>query len=68
MSIKRNVLGRGLSALLENTETDVTSKTPVGEGTPALSGSIANIPVDQVESNPFQPRTDFEEESLKELS
>jgi len=68
MSIKRNALGRGLSALLENSETDVTSKTSVTEGAATVSGSIANIPVDQVESNPFQPRTDFEEDSLKELS
>jgi ParB family chromosome partitioning protein len=68
MSIKRNALGKGLSALLENNDTDITSKTPVAEGNSAVAGSVANIPVDQVESNPFQPRTDFEEEALKELS
>ena len=68
MSIKRNALGKGLSALLENNDTDITSKTPLAEGTSVVAGSVANIPVDQVESNPFQPRTDFEEESLKELS
>jgi ParB family chromosome partitioning protein len=68
MSIKRNALGKGLSALLENTDTDITSKTPVAEGTSAVAGSVANIPVDQVESNPFQPRTDFDDEALKELS
>ncbi len=68
MSIKRNALGKGLSALLENNDTDITSNTPVTEGSSVVSGSIANIPVDQVESNPFQPRTDFEEEALKELS
>jgi ParB family chromosome partitioning protein len=68
MSIKRNALGKGLSALLENSDTDITSKNSVSEGTSAVAGSVANIPVDQVESNPFQPRTDFEEEALIELS
>ena len=68
MSIKRNALGKGLSALLENNDTDITSKTPVAEGHSAVAGSVANIPIDQVESNPFQPRTDFEEGALKELS
>ncbi len=68
MSIKKNVLGRGLSALLENSETDVTSKSPMTEGSSAVSGAIANIPVDQVESNPFQPRTDFDDDALRELS
>ncbi|MCX6291699.1 MAG: ParB/RepB/Spo0J family partition protein [Bacteroidetes bacterium] len=68
MSIKRNALGKGLGALLESIETDITSKSHVTEGSPAVAGSVANIPVDQVESNPFQPRTDFEAEALKELS
>ncbi len=68
MSMKRNALGKGLSALLENNDTDITSNAPVTEGGSVVSGSVANIPVDQVESNPFQPRTDFEEEALKELS
>jgi len=68
MSIKRNALGKGLSALLENMETDVTSKATSMEGAPAVAGAIANIPVDQVESNPFQPRADFAPEALNELA
>lgn len=68
MSIKRNALGKGLSALLENNDTDITSKTSLTEGASVVAGSVANIPVDQVESNPFQPRTDFGDEGLKELS
>src|SRR5450432_2575314 len=67
MSTKRNVLGRGLSALLENAETDVTSKTGAS-GTPTLAGAVANIPVSKIEANPFQPRTDFEAEALNELA
>lgn len=68
MSIKRNALGKGLSALLENSETDITSRNSPVEGSSSVAGSVPNIPVEQIESNPFQPRTDFEEESLKELS
>jgi ParB family chromosome partitioning protein len=67
MSIKRNALGKGLSALLENAETDVTSKGDIGNDGNVL-GSIATIHLDQIETNPFQPRTDFDEESLKELA
>ncbi len=66
MSIKRNALGKGLSALLENIETDVTSKA--GTESPAVVGNVANIPVDQVESNPFQPRTEFDKEALNDLA
>ncbi len=68
MSIKRNALGKGLSALLENSETDITSKNSAAEGSSSVAGSVPNIPVEQIESNPFQPRTDFEEEALNELA
>jgi len=33
-----------------------------------LVGTVSNIQLNQVETNPFQPRTDFDEESLKELA
>jgi ParB family transcriptional regulator, chromosome partitioning protein len=67
MSIKRSGLGKGLSALLENTETDVTTKSDI-EGGKNVLGSIAEIPLDQVETNPFQPRTDFDQQALEELA
>lgn len=63
---KKAALGRGLSALLENEKTDVTAKSK--ESFPAISGSISEIPISQIEANPFQPRTKFEEEELAELS
>jgi len=66
-SIKRPALGRGLSALLEDSATDVTTKSSVTE-TNRVAGSIGSIPVDQIEANPFQPRTFFEEEALQELA
>lgn len=59
---KRNALGRGLSALLENASTDVTTS----EAKPA--NSISEILISQIEANPFQPRTEFEEIALNELA
>jgi ParB family chromosome partitioning protein len=67
MTVKRNALGRGLSALLENADTDVTSKSD-NTGSPALAGAVANIPISKIEANPFQPRTDFEQQALSELA
>jgi ParB family chromosome partitioning protein len=65
MSKKRG-LGRGLSALLENVETDITSGVR-SESAERVLGSVAMLPVDSIEANPFQPRTVFEEEPLMEL-
>ncbi len=67
MSIKRNALGKGLSALLENMDTDVTSKGDI-TGSSTVVGAVANIALEKIESNPFQPRTNFEESALKDLS
>ena len=33
-----------------------------------LANSVANIPVSSIEANPFNPRTDFNEEALRELA
>lgn len=63
---KKSALGRGLSALLENVETDITS-TP-GVGPTPTAGSIAEVSIDQIEANPFQPRTRFETHALDELA
>jgi ParB family chromosome partitioning protein len=58
----KKVLGRGLSALLENADTDITGLEPK-----ALH-SIAEIKISQIIANPFQPRIEFDEEALNELS
>jgi ParB family chromosome partitioning protein len=62
MAKKKAALGRGLSALLENAETDITSREirPVG--------SVSQVPLNEVEANPFQPRTDFGQAELEELA
>jgi ParB family chromosome partitioning protein len=62
---KKTGLGRGLSAILESPETDITSKDISGN---YVAGAIANLPLTKIETNPFQPREDFDEAALAELS
>lgn len=62
MATKRKALGKGLSALLESADTDVTAIEPK-----ALH-SIAEIPISQVVANPFQPRIEFDSEAIAELA
>lgn len=71
---KKKALGRGLNALLsdsnteERLETDIpVSKNPATTTAPA-SGSILEIPLTQIEVNPFQPRTHFDQQALQELA
>lgn len=64
---KKPALGRGLSALLENDQTDVSTSNNPGEISTAL-GSIAEIPVSSISANPFQPRSNFDEQALLELA
>ena len=66
MVSKKNALGKGLGALLENAKTDITSKA--GIETNAQAGSTSRINIDNITPNPFQPRIDFEKESLLELT
>ena len=66
MVSKKNALGRGLGALLENANTDITSK-PTNKSN-AQAGLISRINIDSITPNPFQPRIDFEKESLLELT
>ena len=66
MNTKKKALGRGLSALLENPATDITSKNDMSGK--YVVGAVSEIPIDKIEANPFQPRNKFEEEALKELS
>ena len=64
---KKSALGKGLSALLSGADTDITTNSEIS-GASATVGSVANLSIDKIETNPFQPRSDFEEQALKELS
>ena len=61
----RRALGRGLDAILQSPETDITSKDISGD---FVAGAIAEINIDLIETNPFQPRTEFDETALRELA
>lgn len=61
---KKRALGKGLSALLENSDTDITTSDS-GKG---LVGAISMLEIDSIEANPFNPRTNFERDALEELS
>jgi ParB family chromosome partitioning protein len=66
---KKRALGKGLSALLEHAETDITM--PASNGSVLekdVLGSVSKIKIADIEANPFQPRTEFEKEPLIELS
>ncbi len=68
---KRNALGRGLSALLNDSENVQSNKTnvsaPASVETNSL-GSVNEIKLTEIEVNPFQPRTDFDQDALRELA
>ncbi len=64
---RKNALGRGLGALLAN-ESEAPQRRRVSGAGAAVTGNIGEISLDQIEVNPFQPRTDFNEEALQELS
>ena len=66
MVSKKNALGKGLSALLENSKTDITSTADNTKD--EVVGSISRISINHITPNPFQPRLDFEKEPLLELS
>lgn len=65
---KRNALGRGLSALLNDSETVQTKTTVAAAAETVTPGSITEIKLSEIEVNPFQPRTDFDEQALQELA
>jgi len=54
--VKRNALGRGLGALIDDAEKM------------KLSAGINEVELSKIEVNPFQPRSNFDEESLNELA
>lgn len=68
---KKKALGLGIKALLNNIDEELKA---TAEAIPAVSDKTVSsviggrIPLDQIEMNPKQPRRDFDEQALKELS
>src|ERR1700753_4335909 len=67
---KRNALGKGLSALLNDSVNVMPDKGRAVGSSPEVNdmGSVNEIKIAEIEVNPFQPRTDFDEQALQELS
>ncbi|HKZ37862.1 MAG TPA: ParB/RepB/Spo0J family partition protein [Chryseolinea sp.] len=73
---KKKALGRGLSALLSDNTSDeqlevdalVRAPEPNIQTTQVSASGMTEIPMDEIEVNPFQPRSHFDQESLKELA
>jgi ParB family transcriptional regulator, chromosome partitioning protein len=70
----RLALGKGLGSLIPNssqtgdTEHVTVAATPESIDDGQLFNVLAHIDVDRIESNPFQPRTDFDAEAIRELA
>lgn len=60
---KKNSLGRGLGALIDNND-----DRPVSQPATKKVSGVAEISIDDIEANPYQPRTIFDEETLNELA
>ncbi|MDC1012620.1 ParB/RepB/Spo0J family partition protein [Flavobacteriaceae bacterium] len=65
-SNRKQVLGRGLSALLNDPDHNIDSAED--KNAAQVIGNIIDLPLENISTNPFQPRTHFNEDALKELS
>lgn len=65
-AVRKQALGRGLSALLKDSENDI--KSVEDQNADKIVGSIVELDVESIEVNPFQPRSSFNEEALRELA
>ena len=66
-NIKRKALGRGLEELFNSEPLDYTRvEEKILEKT--TQEEIVKVPLNELRSNPYQPRKVFDEEALKELS
>ena len=63
---KKQALGRGLSVLLKDPENDI--KSVDDKNADQVIGNVVELELDSIEVNPFQPRTVFNAEALKELA
>jgi ParB family chromosome partitioning protein len=63
---KKQALGRGLSALLKDPSNDI--KSAEDKNADQIVGNVIDLPIKDIDMNPFQPRTSFNEEHLRELA
>ncbi len=63
---KKQALGRGLSALLKDPENDIQSVSD--KNADKVIGNVVELELNSIEVNPFQPRSNFNDENLQELA
>lgn len=63
---KKQALGRGLSALLKDPENDIQSVSD--KNADKVIGNVVELDIESIEVNPFQPRSNFNDEALQELA
>ena len=65
----KDALGKGIRSLLQSIDSDL--KTSAGHLKPQIAEAatgVLRIPIEQIDTNPRQPRHDFDEQALKELA
>ncbi|RRQ48900.1 ParB/RepB/Spo0J family partition protein [Maribacter algicola] len=65
-AVKKQALGRGLSALLKDPDNDIQSATD--KNADKVVGNIIELDLEDIDVNPFQPRSNFNDETLQELA
>ncbi|TDG36722.1 ParB/RepB/Spo0J family partition protein [Pedobacter changchengzhani] len=66
---RKTGLGRGLSALLDDSDATHPQKQSVNPVTESTQiGNISHVNLTDIETNPFQPRTEFDQVALNELA
>src|SRR5687768_4602543 len=65
----KDALGKGIRSLLQSIDSDLkTTAGQVKESVVEAATSVLRIPIDQIDTNPKQPRKDFDEQALQELA
>jgi ParB family chromosome partitioning protein len=68
MATKRQSLGKGLDALLGIAEDISADQSLVADGVQPTDGQLQHLPVELLQRGKYQPRRDFNAESLQELA
>jgi len=75
LATKRTALGRGLSALLGDADNTVDAATTSAQVNMSdyvkprtAAAGISEIAIERIETNPYQPRTHFDQTALQELA
>lgn len=66
--VKKKELGKGIRAIFSSMEQEKSDSSVKEKAVKELNSTIAMIPLEMIEVNPYQPRTEFDREALDELT